>query len=116
MAKKLHRIQPELTLTELSIQLMSPKHLKYNPQMLTMRFLVRRVHQHIINEDNHELIQIRPEYSVHQIHEHSWSIRQTKRHHQKFIMSISGLESYLGYVLFLNPQLVIPRPEINLQK
>src|SRR5262249_46419831 len=74
VSQKMHRLEPKLTLTTLSKQLMRPESLKNSPQVLKMSFLIRRIYQHIINEHDHKLIQVRSKHPVHKIHEHCRSI------------------------------------------
>jgi hypothetical protein len=73
--------QPELTLAELCIQLMITQSLKYNVEMLSMLFLTFRKDQDVINEDHDKLVQLLHKNRVHQVHEVSGGIGQSKRHH-----------------------------------
>ena len=55
-------------------------------------------------------------HPIHQVHECSRSISQSKRHYQEFIVPIRSPESCLGYVFTLDFQLVIPRTKGNLRE
>ena len=74
--------------------------------MLRMFFLILGIKQDIIDEYHHELIQVFMEYTIHQIHEYSWSIRQTKQHHHKLEMPVPGSKCRLRYIIVGNSQLI----------
>ena len=71
-----------------------------------MLIWIPRVDQYIIYEYHHELIQVGFEDPIHEIHKRRSGICKPKRHHYKFIVSISGAKYSLGYVLFLNSEVV----------
>jgi hypothetical protein len=50
-------------------------------EMFFMLFLTLRKNQDVINEDHDKLVQLFHENLVHQVHEVSGGIGQTKRHH-----------------------------------
>src|SRR5262249_928618 len=116
MAKTRYRIKPEFTLAKLSIKLVSSQSLQNNPQMLSVRSLIRRIHKHVINKHNDELIQVWPEHPVHQVHKDSRGIRQAKGHYQELVMSVPGPKSSLLNILFPDPELMISRSEIYLRE
>jgi hypothetical protein len=45
-----------------------------------MLFLILRIYKDIIDEHHYKLVKIVHEHTVHQVHEESWHIRQTKGH------------------------------------
>jgi hypothetical protein len=69
--------------------------LKHNAEMLFMLFLTFRKDQDVVYEDHDKLVQLFHENSVHQVHEVSGGVGQTKRHHQILIKTVSGGESSL---------------------
>jgi hypothetical protein len=69
---------PELALVKLGIQLTILWPLKYFPQVLFMLLLILGIYKNIINEHHYELVEVVHEHTVHQVHEVSWHIRQTK--------------------------------------
>ena len=75
-----------------------------------------RVNQNIIYKDYNESVQVRSKYSIHRHYKHSRSIGQTKRHHQKFIMSIPCPKSCFLYILVSNSQLMVSEPKINFRE
>jgi hypothetical protein len=81
MTQELNFGQPKLTLAKLCIQLMITQSLKHSAEMLFMLFLTLRKHQDVVNEDHNKLVQLFHENRVHQVHEVSRGIGQTKRHH-----------------------------------
>src|SRR6185312_16380255 len=66
--------------TLFSIELMVPKTLENNAQVLSMVFLILGIDKDVINENHDELVKLRHEYRVHEIHEVGRSICETKRH------------------------------------
>ena len=81
-----------------------------------MLLLRLRIHQHIIDEHYHELVKVQMKHLIHQIHESCRSIHQTKWHHEELVVPVPTLRDDLVHVLLLDPQLIVPRLEINLQK
>jgi hypothetical protein len=106
--------QLELTLAELHIQLMITQSLKYNAEMLFVLFPTLRKDQDAINEDHDKLVQLFHENRVHQVHEVSGGIGQTKRHHQILIKILSGGESSLWDIFFTDLDLMIAKMKVNL--
>jgi hypothetical protein len=107
--------QPELTLAEFCIQLMITQSLKYNVEMLSMLFLTLRKDQDVINEDHGKLVQLLHKNQVHQVHEVSGGIGQSKRHHQILVKTISSGESSLWGIFFTDLDLMIARMKVNLR-
>jgi hypothetical protein len=95
VTQQLNFAQPELALAELCIELMITQSLKHNAKMLFMFFLTFRKDQDIINEDHDKLVQFLHENRIHQVHEVSGGVGQTKGHHHILIEIISGGESSL---------------------
>jgi hypothetical protein len=81
--------------------------LKYNAEMLLMLFLTLRKDQDVVNEDHDKLVQLFHENRVHQLHEVSGGIGQTKRHHQILINTVSGGENSLWDIFFTDLDLMI---------
>jgi hypothetical protein len=57
MSKKRNFLQPESTLAEFGIELMVPKLLQNNLEMLCMLFFTLGIDQYVINEDHNKLVQ-----------------------------------------------------------
>jgi hypothetical protein len=108
--------QPELALAELRIRLMITQSLKHNAEMLFVLFLTFRKDQDVINEDHDKLVQLFHENRVHQVHEVSGGIGQTKRHHQILKKTVLGGESSLWDIFFTNLDLMIAKTMVNLRK
>jgi hypothetical protein len=90
--------------------------LKHNAEMLFMLFLTFQKDQDVINEAHDKLVQLFHENWVHQLHEVSGGVGQTKRHHQILIKTVSGGESSLWDIFFTDLDLMIARTKVNLQK
>ncbi|EOX94184.1 Uncharacterized protein TCM_003614 [Theobroma cacao] len=116
MSQENHFLQPEFTFRELGIELSLAQSLQHDAQMGSMFIIILRINQDVIDEYYHKLIQVWMEHPVHKIHKNCRGISQTKRHHQKLIMPITRPEGSLRYILLLNPQLIVPRSQINLRE
>jgi CDP-glycerol glycerophosphotransferase (TagB/SpsB family) len=88
--------------------------LKHNAEMLFMLFLTLRKYQDVIYEDHGKLVQVFHENRVHQVHEVSGGVVQTKRHHQILVKTVSGGESSLWDIFFTDLDLMIARTMVNL--
>src|SRR5436189_6129700 len=75
-----------------------------------------RVDEDVIDENDDELIKIRSEDTIHQIHEEGWCVGQPKWHDQELIQSVAGSEGRLLNVFLSNTKLVIAGPEVYLRK
>ena len=72
---------------------MFPQPRQNNSQMLCMVCLILCVNQDIIDKHNYELVKLRHEYQIHQVHEVGRSICQSKRHDQILIQAVPSGES-----------------------
>jgi hypothetical protein len=88
--------------------------LKYNAEMLFMLFLTLRKYQDVVNEDHDKLVQLFHENRVHQVHEVSGGVGQSKRHHQILVKTVLGGESSLWHIFFTDLDLMIARMKVNL--
>jgi hypothetical protein len=43
-----------------------------------MLLLILRIYEHIINEHHYKFVEVVHEYTVHEVHEIGWRIRQTE--------------------------------------
>src|ERR1043165_204947 len=77
--------------------------------------LVLGIGQNVVNKHDDELIKVRLANAVHQVHEHRRYVSETKRHDQELKMAITSAKSSLLDVGFLDTQLVITGPHINLR-
>jgi hypothetical protein len=89
MPKERNFLQPELTLAELSLQLVCPQFPQYYSKMLLM-FL------HTLGVNKYEVHKIR------------WCIGESKGHHCELILPVTGDKGGLGDVTFPNLELVVP--------
>jgi hypothetical protein len=79
-----------------------------------MLFLVLRIDQDVINEDQDKLVQLCHEYRVYHVHEVSRSIGQPEWHHQILIETVLSGESSLRNIFFTDLDLMITRSKIDL--
>jgi hypothetical protein len=116
VTQKLNFAQPELELAKLRIELMITQSLKHNVEMFFMLFLTLRKYQGVINENHVKLVQLFHESRVHQVHEVSGGIGQTKGHYQMLIETVSGGESSLWDIFFTYLNLIIAKTKVNLRE
>jgi hypothetical protein len=64
--------------------------LKYNAEVLFMLFPTLRKDQDVVNEDHDKLVQLFHENQVHQVHEVSGGVGQTKTKVEKAVFGISS--------------------------
>jgi hypothetical protein len=97
-------------------ELMVPKSLQNNVEMLHMLFFALGIVQDVINEDDDKLVQLQHEYGVHQVYEMCRSIGESKRHNKILIQPIPGEESGLRNVFRIDLDFMITRMKIDLGK
>jgi hypothetical protein len=112
--QEFHTLQPEFTFGELSIKLMISQTLKDNSEMFDMFFLVFGVDEDIIDKDHYEFVKLRHKHGVHEVHEVGWGIRETKRHYQELVKTVTSGESGFMNVTRSNFDLVVTRTKVDL--
>jgi hypothetical protein len=90
--------------------------LKDNSEMFGVFFLAFGIDENIIDKDHDEFIELRHEHGVHEVHEVSWGICETKRHYQELIKTITSGESGFRNVTRSNLDSVITRTKVNLRE
>jgi hypothetical protein len=70
----------------------------------------RAVDENVVEEDEDETAEERPEHIVHQGLERGWRVRQAEWHHQKLVEPIVRPECRLVDVIRVHTHLMIPRP------
>jgi hypothetical protein len=78
-----------------------------------MFFHTLRIYQNVIIEHHDELVQLRYENRVHELHEMCWHIGQPKGYDKILMETKSHREGHLGYIFGTNLDLVIAGAEIN---
>jgi hypothetical protein len=116
MSKKRNFLQPESTLAEFGIELMVPKSLQNNTEMLCMLFFTHGIDQDDVNEYHDKLVQLQHEYRVHQVYEMCRIIGESKRHNQILIQPIPGGEGNLRNVFRVDLDLMVTQSKIDLGK
>jgi hypothetical protein len=106
-------LDPELVLTELGIELVLSQTLKYNSEVFFKFFHTLQMYQNVVNEHHDELVQLRHENSVLEVHEMCWCIGQLKGHDKILIETISCSDGHLGDIFGMNLDLVIAGAEIK---
>jgi hypothetical protein len=79
-----------------------------------MLFRTLRIYKYVVNENHNELVQLRHEYGVHEVHEVCRCICQHKQQDKILVESVSRSESSLGDIFGTDLNLVITEVEINL--
>jgi hypothetical protein len=81
-----------------------------------MFFHTPQIYKNVINEYHDKLVQLWHEDRVHKVHEVCRCIRQSKSLDKIFKETIYCSESYLGYILDTNLDLMVAEAEINLRE
>jgi hypothetical protein len=90
--------------------------LKDNSEVFGMFFLTFGIDEDIIDKDQDEFTELRHEHGVHEVHEVGWGIRETKRHYQELVKTITSGERGFRNVTRSNLDLVITRMKVNLRE
>jgi hypothetical protein len=112
--REFNTLHPEFAFGELSIKLMISQTLEDNSEMFGMFFLVFGIDEDIINKDHYEFVELRHKHRVHEVHEVGWGIRETKRHYQELVKTITSGESGFRNVARSNFDLMITRTKVDL--
>jgi hypothetical protein len=112
--QEFHTLQPEFTFGELSIKLMISQTLKDNVEVFGMFFLIFGIDEDIIDKDHYEFVELRHKHGVHEVHEVGWGIRETKRHYQEVVKTITSGESGFRNVTRSNLDLMVTRTKVDL--
>ncbi|GJV24854.1 hypothetical protein Tco_1377549 [Tanacetum coccineum] len=73
------------------------------------------IDQNIIDEHDHESIQIRFAHPIHQIHEYCRCVSQPKRHYLELVVTIAIPKCSLWNVFLMNSKLVITRSQVDIR-
>jgi hypothetical protein len=79
-----------------------------------MFFLAFGIDENIIDKYHDKFVELRHKHGVHEVHEVSWGIRETKRHHQELVKTIMSGESGFWNVTRSNFDLMVTRMKVNL--
>ena len=105
-----------MALGEFGSKLMMTESTQDNSQVISMLSFRLRINKDIINEDKNKLIEIFPEYPIHEINKESRSVRQTERHNEPLKRTITSAESGKRYAILRDSQLMKTRGEVKLRK
>jgi hypothetical protein len=70
--------------------------LKGDSEVFGVFFLAFGIDENIIDKEHDKFVELRHEHGVHEIHEVGWGIRETKRHYQELVKTITSEEAVLG--------------------
>jgi hypothetical protein len=90
--------------------------LKDNSEVFGVFFLTFGIDEDIIDKDHNKFIELRHEHGVHEVHEVGWGIRETKRHYQEIVKTITSGESGFKNITRSNFDLMITRTKVNLRE
>ena len=79
-----------------------------------MLFLIFGVDEDVVDEHNHELVEVLHEHLIHHPHEVGRGVGQSKRHHGALVQSVSRGERSLGDIALSDLQLIVSGAKINL--
>ena len=97
----------EVTFSQPCIHLMLPKQFQSQPQLFHMFFLILRINKNAIKKNKNKPVKIHVETTIHETHECSWCIGETKRHHHKFTVPIPCPKGCLVDFVSLDPHLMV---------
>ena len=78
-----------------------------------MIFLIFRINENVIDEDDDKLVKILHKNFVHEIHEASWGIGQAKGHDSVLVQAIASSEGGFRNIFFCDFELKVPESQIN---
>jgi hypothetical protein len=88
--------------------------LKDNSEVFSMFFLTLGIDENIIDKDHDKFVKLRHKHGVHEVHEVGWGIRETKRHYQELVKTITSGKCGFRNVTRSNFDLMITRTKVNL--
>ena len=97
----------ESALGHVGIQLVFPKQLQHNLQVLVVILLILAVHNNIIKIHKHKLANHISQYIVHDVVKGARGIGQAKAQHFAFVQSRGRSEGCLWNILWLESDLVV---------
>lgn len=97
-------------------QYVHPQYFENFIKMLQMLFLTSTINEDVIKINNEKFTNERLEYLVHQSHENTLYIGQSKRHDKSFIKSFTSLESFFPFITKSNTNLMVSTSKINIGK
>ena len=95
---------------------MFSQHSKYYVKVFLVLLYILGINQKVINKDYYKLIQIFIEYDVYYTHKVCGCIGQPEWHHYKLVVPVPLMKGGLGNIFISDPQLMVPRSQVNLQK
>jgi ribosomal protein L44E len=90
--------------------------LKDNSKVFGMFFLALGIDENIIDKDHDEFVELCHKHRVHEVHEVGWGIRESKRHYQELVKTITSGEGGFRNVTRSNLDLVITRTKVNFRE
>jgi hypothetical protein len=90
--------------------------LKDNSEVFGMIFLTFGIDEDIIDKDHDKFVELRHEHGVHEVHEVGWGIRETKRHYQELVKTLTSGEGGFRNVTRSNLDLMITRTKVNFRE
>jgi hypothetical protein len=90
--------------------------LKDNSEVFGVFFLALGIDENIIDKDHDIFVELRHKHGVHEVQEVGCGIRETKRHYQELIKTITSGESGFRNVTRSNFDLMITRTKVNLRE
>jgi hypothetical protein len=90
--------------------------LKDNSEVFGMIFLTFGIDEDIIDKDHDKFVELRHEHRVHEVHEVGWGIRETKRHYQELVKTLTSGEGGFRNVTRSNLDLMITRTKVNFRE
>jgi len=114
VTEKLNLLSEENTLAQLAIQLLLSESLQHHAQMSLVFLHGATVHEDIIQEDEHELVELLPESVLHERHELGRCVGQAHGEDQPLEVTVARRERRLSDVLRRHSDLPVARAQVEL--
>ena len=72
------------------------------------------VDEDVVQEHDHEVVQVRPEHLLHEVHERGRRVGQAERQHEELVVPVPRAERGLRHVGRIDAHLVVARAQIDL--
>ena len=113
VTEELHLLAEEAAFAQLGEQLLLPQPLQHHPQMLLVLLQRAAVDQNVVQEHQHELVELAAEGVLHERHELGRRVRQAHRQNQPLEVTVSRSEGRLRHVLCSDADLPVARAQVE---
>ena len=116
MTEELYLRCEQFTLTLLRIQLLCAEYVHHRSYVFLMIGECLTVDENIIEEHDHEIVEVCTEGLMHEMHECRRCVRQPEWQHEKLEVTVPSAEGRLRYVLGYDTNLMVPAAKVDLRE